>query len=249
MFLTDDEYSLTSTTELDLLLMDLPLDLTKEQLRYQIQDPLSTTVNYVDTLLEKFKYLLDEYRDDEDHVKSINDLIIDVFGFLINEINDTYDLGVYTEFENVNEAMELGTVLYNFFILRYQKNITRFIYKYIIKNKKSLVEEFSHLQKKKDVTTISMKKKIKNKDDILILSNLPTIVNYIISLELDSDDFLLYVSDEEYYEGTYITTLINQGRMVGNFVHAYLNTVVDRHDIVLDQIQTDVKMKVLKKAK
>lgn len=249
MFLTDDEYSLTSTTELDMLLLDLPLELIKEQLRYQIQDPLSTTVNYVDNVLEKFKYLLNEYRDDEDHVKSINSLITEVFGFLINEINDTYDLGIYTEYENVNETMELGVVLYSFFILRYQKNITRFVYKYIIKNKKALVEEFSHLQKKKDVTTISMKKKIKNKDDILILSNLPTIVNHIISLELDSEDFLQYVSDEEYYEGTFITNLINQGRMVGNFVPDYLNTIVDRHDIVLDQIQTDVKMKVLKKAK
>ena len=70
-YINDEEYELCSDTEIDLLLVDLPIDLIKEQLKAQINNPLYTNVNYVETVVDKFRLLSEEYGDNEDAIKNI----------------------------------------------------------------------------------------------------------------------------------------------------------------------------------
>lgn len=244
-YINDEEYELCSDTEIDLLLVDLPIDLIKEQLKDQIVNPLYTNVNYVETVVDKFRLLSEEYGDNEDAIKNINNFISDFFLFIINEIDERFGLEIEVDESCLQEVIETGLVLYNYLILRYKKNIIKFLYKFIMKNKKRLVEEFEGY-KKKDVTSISLKKKIKNKDDVIILSNLPYIIKFILDLEIEPLDFLNYSSSNNYYEGLYISNLIEEGNLVGNFVDKYLEVIKQDRD-VLDEVLADVKLKILKK--
>jgi hypothetical protein len=247
MLFNEEEYDLCSDTEIDMLLVDLPFDLIKENLRYQINNPLATNVNYIENVIDKFRVLRETYGENDDAIRNINSLTVSFFSFIIEEIDKKFDLSMEVDYNDIQETMETGEVLYNFLILRYKKNITKFIYKFITKNKKRLVEEFEGQYKKKDVTSISLKKKIKNKDDVLILSNLPSIIKYIMNLDIEPLDFLSYATNDELYEGTYLTNMIYQGKLLGNFVDEYLNVIEGEYDYILDEVQTDVKLKLMKK--
>jgi len=228
-----------------MLLADLPFDLLKENLRYQIKDPLATNVNYIENAIDKFRVLRETYSENADAIRNINSLTVNFFAFIIKQIDEQFDLDIDVDFSDVQETVEVGEALYNFLILRYKKNITKFIYRFIKKNKKRLVEEFEGQYKKKDVTSISLKKKIKNKDDVLIISNLPSIIKYIMNLEIEPLDFIEYATKSELYEGNYLSNMILQGKLIGNFVHEYVNLINEDYDYILDEIQTDVKMKLM----
>lgn len=243
----EDDYNLSSTTEIDMLLVDLPLELLKENLRYQINDPLSTDVNYVESVIDKIREMKNAYGDIDDAQRNIDSLIVNFFGFIIQEIDNKFKLDIEIDYNDVSEVMETGTNLYFFLILRYRKNITKFLYRYINRNRKKLVEEFESLYKKKDVTTITLKKKIKNKDDVLIISNLPVIIKYIMNLDIEPLEFLDYSAGESHYEGNYIKELITDGDLIGNFVPNYLDVIVNDYDYILDEIQTEIKIKLMNK--
>lgn len=246
MFL-DENYELSSNTEIDMLLVELPLNLLKENIRYQVNNPLSTGVNYVETVEDKIRIMRNSYADNPEAIANINMLIQDFFGFLISEIDNKFDLGVSIDDNDMNQIMETGIVLYNFLILNYKKNITKMVYRFIIKNKKSIVSQFSDQLKRKDVTSNSLKKMTKNKDDVLILANLPNIIKYIVTLDLEALDFLKYAANDENYEASYISNIILSGNMLGNFVDSYFQIVIDEYDYILDEVQTDVRLKLLKK--
>ena len=240
-------YELTSDLEIDMLLSDLPFELIKENIKEQIKDPLLSNVNYINIITEKRELLLQQFENNIDYIKKIDNQIINFFTFIITEINNTFDLGIdMDQFEDY-DIIEYGQVLYNFFILRYRKNVSKFIYKFIIKNKKFLIESFETLEKKKDVTHISLKKQIKNKDDLIILINLPNIIKYIFSLDIDNLDFLKHCCNEELYESIKIKELIISSKLNNNFVRNYLELVQDKYDNVVDEIQTEVKYKIIKK--
>lgn len=241
-----EDYELASSIETELLLVDLPMDVIKESIRYQIQNPLSTRVNYVDAVNDIFRELRTQYAEDPEVLSTVNSYISDFYSFIIHETDQKFDLGIDTETFETADYLQVGTAVYNFIILRYQKNITKFIQRYIAKNKKALVEHFDRETKKKDVTTIATKKKVKNKDDALIISNLPSVINYIINIEVEPAIFISYASNDELYEASILQDLIRTGRMLGNFTEKYLDHIREGYD-VLDDIQTDVKMKLMKK--
>jgi hypothetical protein len=242
----EDEYELSSNTEIDMLLSDLPLELIKENLRQQITDPLSTNVNYVEIIEDKLREMRNMYGENDDAVTNINSLALDFFSFIINEIDTRFGIGIDIDFSDADQAAEIGTALYSFLILRYKKNVTKFLFRYIMKNKKRIVEDFG-ASKRKDVTTNSLKKKIKNKDDVLIISNLPDITSFIMNMEIDTSDFIKYSCGEGYYEGMVLRNLIDSGQLVGEFVEEYFSLIQNNYDFVLDEIQTDVKLKIMNK--
>lgn len=241
-----DQYDLSSDTEVDMILNDLPLELMKENVRYQIQDPLQTNINYLEIIIDKIEVLKEQYGENEDALTNINNLIMDFFGFIIDEIDEKYDLGIDADNENAEEVMEIGKNLYFFFILAYRRNINNFLYDYILSNKKFLLKEFESDQKKKDVTTVTLKRKIKNKDDVTIISNLPSIIKYIMDLEIDPEDFIDYAGQGD-YSASYIKNMIQQGSMTGDFVSDYIDFIRQSYDTILDEIQTDIKYNLLSK--
>jgi hypothetical protein len=242
----EEEYELLSDTETDILITDFPVDLIKENLRYQINNPLSTDVNYIENVIDRYRILRETFADNEDARVALNATTIDFFNYVIKEIDSKFDLSINIDmFDNIEDSMNTGTALYQFLILRYRNNVTKFIHKYITKNKKFLVEQFDDEPRKKDVTSVAVKKKIKNKDDALILSNLPKIINYIMTLDTEALDFLKYVASDDNYDVSLIRRLILEGNLLGEFVKDYLNIIVVEYDHIMDEIQTEVKTKLM----
>lgn len=248
MFETATEYMFDS--DLHMLLADLPTDLIKENIRDQIENPLSTTVNFTETVIDKIRELENIYGDNDEVMRNVHNECISFFSFIIEQISERFELGIDSSyFTDFNQIKNIGLALYNFFILNYKENITNFFYYYIIKNKKAIVSQFESYLKKKDVTTNSTKKKIKNREDVLIVSNLPNVINYIANLEIEPVDFILYASNISDFEINSIISLIELDHMSGGFVYDYINLVIDDYDYILDEIMTDIKLRLVTKNK
>lgn len=245
----DEDHELLSETETDILLSDLPVDLIKESLKFQIQNPLSTNVNYVENMVDRYRVLRAEFDGNTDAISKLDSMTIDFYEFIIEEIDEVFDLSLNTgAWDGLESAQNIALTLYSFMVLKFRKNITRYLHRFITKNKKDLISSFGPDDlKKKDVTSIAIKKKIKNKDDIQIISNLPSLISHTLNLDIDPMDFISYVAKDDNYEASIIRNLILEGNLLGNFVKPYFEIIRNEYDGVLDEIHTDVKMKLLKK--
>ena len=245
LFYDSDEYEVSSSAEIDSLLAELPFELIKESILEQINDPLSSTTNYIDIILDKCEVFKAQYGNDESVAREIDDSLREFLVSIMTAIDKKFDLGLDINGISVySSAIEIGEALYKYFILRYNKNITKFFTKFIFRNKKMLAEAFMD-KSKKDVSTLAFKKKIKNSDDLCILTNLSSIMKYIIDLDIDSMEFLSLSAGEDNYEASIIRRLISSGQLMNDFYRSYVGLCVDSHDYIIDKIQTDIRIKIL----
>ena len=249
LFFNKDEYELTTSTEMESLLAELPFDLIKESILDQINDPVNSSTNYIDIILDKCELYREEFKENEELISELNEKLLDFLVSIMSNINDKFQLGLDIEtISSYSNAVEIGTSIYKYFILRYPKNIIRFFTKYIFKNKKSLCNYYSdYNNQKKDVSTLAFKKQIKNPEDLCIITNLPDIIKYIISLDIDPDDFLELSAGKDNYDASIVHDLIESGTLIGDFVPLYIKLCVDSHDYILDELHTDIRLKIMKK--
>ena len=249
LFYDRDEYNLTTSTEMESLLAELPFDLLKESIVAQINDPVNSTTNYIDVILDKCKLYEEEFRGNEDLINEMNEKLIDFFTYIMEQINTKFDLGLDIDtIVTTSDAVDIGESLYKYFILRYHKNITRYFTKYIFRNKKAICDHYSDASgQRKDVSTLAYKKQIKNPEDLCIITNLPSIIKYIISLDVEPIEFLDFSVSEDNYDGSVIRELIESGRLIGNFVPPYINLCVDSHEYILDELHTAIRLRIMKK--
>ena len=246
MFYDSDRYELSTGTEIDELLSDLPLDLLRENIKEQIENPLSTTTNYLNTVLEKYELLKNNFSENPDTLSQLNGYMDDFFQFIIDTLNNTLNLGINPNLQH-EELYKMSDALYNYFVINYRKNIVKFFYTFIKNNKRLLSDQYEKMGKKKDVTTLNYKKQLKNKDDVIILSNIPSIIDFIRDLNTRAEDFVSLTASDNTFDGRYVKYLMQHGEITGDFVDTYLNIIFDDNDHVLDEIQVDVKMKLLSK--
>ena len=243
----NDSYELVSTFEIDNLLAEVPFDLIRESIIEQINDPMVTKVNYIDIITDKVSIYRNQFEGNAEAISEINTAIRDFFEFLMTELNKKFDLGLDIEAIITGENVEeVGTSLYKYFILRYNKNITRFITKYIFKNKKFIFEKYGD-KTKKDVSTLAFKKQIKNKEDLVILTNLPSIIDDIIKSDISNEEFLRYSISSDSYEAYIISGLMQNSKLIGDFVDSYLEPCISKHDHVIDELQTEIRQKIINK--
>ena len=248
MYINDENFELVSDFEVDMLLSEMPIELIKENISEQIKSPLSTRTNFISVLEDSYRIIDDLTHENLDEREKLLNTIRDFFTFTLMEMDREYDLSI--DLDSITSDEDLinkTTAIYSFLILRYKKNICKFLYSFIKKNRKSILEQFQDVAKKKDVTSISLKKQIKNKDVILLISNLSTIIKYILNLEIEAADFIQYCCSDDYYEGNVVLSMVQTGEISNNFVAKYLDLIIDEYDSVLDEIQTEVKLKILNK--
>lgn len=247
LYYDQDNYDLSSSVETGGLLAELPFELIKESIMEQIADPMSTNINYIDTIVDKCNMYLEEYSDDEDVVNEVNEQLRDFFVTIITEIDNKFSLGLdINDISSYTNFVEIGEVIYKYFILRYKKNITKFITKFIFSNKKTICGYYAD-KTKKDVSTLAFKKQIKNPDDLCILTNLPSIMRYIIELDIEPLQFVELSSGQDNYEAGIIKQLIKSGKLIGDFYEQYMEMCMDSHDYIIDELQTDIRIKILNK--
>lgn len=245
--LYDDNYEPASSMEMDSLLADLPFDLIKANIQEQIDDPMSNNINYVNVIVEKCDICKEMLGDDEDSIKQVDTALEEFFTSILQSISDRFDIGMdLNEMASSKEIVEIGEVIYDYFIIRYKKNISKYIRNYIKTHKSDLADYYAD-KSTKDVTTLSHKKNIKNPDDLIIIANLPSIINYIVNLDIDAFDFVDLSANKSNYDANVIKGLITSNRIIGNFVRKYIDVSLDDHDYLIDEIQTDIKVRIINK--
>lgn len=238
-----ESYELTNDYEINSLLSDLPLDLMIVNVKEQVET-FQTSTDYMEIIMEKYN-MLEEYlaETNPEALPEVRDNFFKIFEELILVIKDKLDLEIDIEAEYEN-LPQLTYVLYRFFILDFKSILTNFLYEFIRKNKKQLIAEYIGT-KKKDVTTLRYKKQM-SKEDVIIITNLPDIINDIKSLEIDSDDFITYILNDESYEAEYIHSLMRAGRITGDIFTKFMDQMYDNVNGLSDEIYTNIKIKLLK---
>lgn len=243
----NDEYEILNTIDLDMMLSDLPIDLMKENIRYQVENPLGVGSDYSTIIMDKCNTIIKEYAQVEDVVNEVEQTLDEFYRFIINLLDNKFNLDIDYENMSTSDVIKTGHILYKFFILRYRKNVSKFIYKFIVKNKKKLAANYTNDDKRKDVVTVVLKKKTKNKDEIRILSNLPLVIKEILSLSHDPEEFMDMCCGNDLYEAEVVKELISDFIISGNFTDSYLSLILDQYNDVLDEIQIEVKLKLMKR--
>ena len=226
---------------------DLPMEIIKENIVTQISDPLTFMTNQCeqvyDTIneaydevgqVEEFKYRLDEEKDK-------------FTLFLIEELNNKFNLGIDINGMSNMELHEIAINCYTFFVCDLKENLTNFLLNYIYNNKSSLCDLFVDGYKRKDVTTTNMKRLTKNKEDVVIMSNIISVIYHILELDHQPEDFMELAVEPGEYIGENIKEAVYAFKLSGNFVYNLLSEITLTHNDVIDEIASTIimEMKIL----
>lgn len=230
--------------DVERIMGDLPIEVIKENILTQIDNPLLYTTDYVDDVygtLENAKQELshiDQYREDisEEY---------DKFNiFLLSNVSRRFDLGIDVEILDSHELDHLAYDCYLFFIVYLKENLENFLYNYIISHKEELGSMFDSEYKRKDVTTMNMKKACNDKNDILILSNLSEVINYILDIEFDATDFVELCIEPGELVGERIKEFVNDFTIPGNFVPLILDELRINHNDLIDEFVSTIRLNI-----
>lgn len=237
------EYQFEPTpVETEIFLSDEPLNLIKEHIRSQFSDPMDKKFDYVGSYIEKFRVsvLNIETDDDEIELERLND---DFIRFMLN-IFDKY-LGIaFPDFDvkSNEEQHEIIHMVYRYFIINIKHNFSSFCMNYIVKHKRELAE---NQPRKKDVTSLNLKKDVIDGDDIVIVSNLFNIIEGIVFKQEYDIEFFINNSDwkEPHLETEMIEEYFENFSLVGNFYPGYRNML---STVFIKEIECKVRNRILK---
>ena len=172
--------------ENEMFLSTVPLNLLEEAIKTQFDDPIEyRKTDYIQSFLNKYQFSLDNmYEEDQAELDELHDEFIQ---FLKDIIHEYLGIGI----PNIEDYPEedqhkILHYTYRFFITNIKKNFTQFICRYIEKYKTDIT---AIAVKKRDVISLNFKSEISDSYDILVLSNLGTIIDYILSGSYDVDEF------------------------------------------------------------
>lgn len=228
--------------DVERVLGDLPIDIIKENIKTQIDDPLTFVSNQSDQVYETLQEAMNEFGHIDEYRNEIIEMEDNFSLFLVNELNTKFNLGIDLDSISDYEVHEIAKCSYEFFVVYLRENVTRFLTNYIYTNKTSLSEAFGDEYKRKDVTTNNMKKITKDKDFVVILSNIISIINYILDLEHDPEDFMELAIEPGEYCGEVVKEAVRSFKLANNFVYNVLNEVKYAHNDLIDEIASEIIM-------
>ena len=230
------------STNDEIILSEIPLNLIMESIKSQFDNPEDYRKNdYVQKSLKKYQYSLDNLRDDEE--ESIYELHDKFLLFIKNIFYNVLNIG-FSGIEDYNEddQHELIHLSYKFFINNIKKNFVNFIYN-IINTDRDLVLQVC--EKKKDVISLNFKNEIDDDYDILVLSNLSKIIDFILSQSYTVDEFFEKCEpDSLVVEYDFVKEKFNDFELTGNFVSNYIAMLDESFKI---EIEGKIRSKILKK--
>lgn len=231
--------------DVERVLNDLPLDIIKENITTQVDDPLSYESDYCSDVFDTFDEAFEEFGHIEEYKHELNE-IRDKFNlFVLNEIDRKFGLGIDYNSISDYEVENLAKNAYQFFIVEFREKVSEFILQYIISNKMMLSDMYDEDYRKKDVTTLNMKKKTKNRTEVIILSNLPNIISYILDQEHQPEEFIDLSSEAEEMVAEYIKNATMSFIISGNFVGNVLNEIKFAHNDTIDEIASSIRMELI----
>lgn len=233
---------------IDITIDDIPVDIMMDNIRDQINIPQQQT-DYLTPVVDMLQMALNaaEKEEDLDRCNQIKDYMYQISIDIITIVCDKYDITIEYEEIDGDTVTELAMALYEFFILDFIDNVARFFFRYIKNNKSSLSSELLVDNDKKDSSTVTNKKKIKDNELLAINNNLPTVINSIIEMDTDETDFIELAGESGSYTVELLSQLVGKGLMFGNFADAMLDRLSDTNLQLKDYIIIDLDSRLTKK--
>jgi len=226
--------------DIERILGDLPIDIIKENIKSQIDDPLTFMTNHCDQVYETLDEAMDEIGHIDEYRYELQGMRDDFNSFLLTELDNRFGLGIDIDNLQTYEMEDIGKHAYDFFVVNLRENITNFLKNYICINKTNLASLFTEEYKRKDVTTTNMKRLTKNKDDVVILSNIISVLYYILDLDLDPEDFMELAVEPGEYSGEVVKEYVRNFKIANNFVSKLFNEVKYTHNDVIDEFASEI---------
>ena len=226
--------------DIERILGDLPIDIIKENIKSQIDDPLTFMTNHCDQVYETLDEAMDEIGHIDEYREELYELRNDFNLFLVSELDARFGLGIDIDNLQFHEAEELGKNVYEFFVVDLKENMVNFLLNYIYTNKSYLSELFNEEYKRKDVTTNNMKKITKNKDDVVILSNIISVIYHILNIELEPEEFMELAIEPGEYVGECVSDYVRTFKIANNFVYSLFNEIKYTHNDLIDEFASEI---------
>ena len=238
-------YDAFMSTDVDdeVFLSEAPIALLQQSITQQFEDPIDfKRKDYVQTFITKYNYSKENMKEDSD-LEELDDLQESFVAFMLDTM-EKY-LGVVfpdIDEESIDDMHECIHITYRFFIKNIKRNFVNMMLNYINKHKDELLDS---LPRKKDVAAISFKEAGISDDDIVILSNMDSVINYILGLkdEIFAEDFFDLCDDNEScLELEYVKEKFDKDKITGNFVPLYFDMVDENFKI---EIGSKLRSKIL----
>lgn len=226
--------------DIERILGDLPIDIIKENIKSQIEDPLTFMTNHCDQVYETLDEAMAEVGHIDEYKYELEEMRDDFNSFLINELDTRFNLGIDMENLQTYEIEEVGKNAYDFFVVNLKENLTNFLMNYICLNKAYLAGLFTDEYKRKDVTTNNMKKLTKNKDDVVILANIISVLYHILDLDIDPEDFMELAVEPGEYCGEVVKEHVKTFKIANNFVFGLFNEIKYTHNDIIDEFASEI---------
>lgn len=229
----------------EMFLSEVPLTLLQENIRSQFLDPgENRKTDFVQSFLNKYIYTKENDLEEEDsEIEELHDTFIK---FMEDILHEQLSIGIPNLDQMSNEEQEeIVHYIYRFFIINIKKNFVKFCLNYIKDNKGKIYDE---LPKKKDVAYLSYKKVIDDEEDLLIISNISTVVQDIFGKEFTIDDLFnaIGADGDSHLELDFIMAKYDSFDITGNFMDDYMK-LVSSDETLLYEITCKVKNKMLNK--
>ena len=254
MAFLDQEFELTRDNEMEEIIAELPIPLVLENIREQVADPLSSKVDNLETILEKYDYIMANY-DDQDQLSLLKNKVANLLITVYNIISDKYDINFMVDEDNMEELRDITQALYSVVILRYTKNITMYLFNFIMKNLQDLGRAFDIENQAVNKSALLMNTKLQvalkenpdAKDAISVIYNLPYIYKslYTLNIEPDLIEFLDLSGAGKTYNGQIIIDGIESGQACGSFIPEYMKMLASDYDEVRQEIFNNVKIRLI----
>jgi hypothetical protein len=87
-----------------------------------------------------------------------------------------------------------------------------------------------------------MKRLTKNREDILVLSNIISVIYHVLDLEHDPDDFMELAIEPGEYSGETVKEYVHSFKIANNFVYTLMNEVKYIHNDLIDEIASEISI-------
>lgn len=237
-------YDESDEIENELFLSAIPLNLLEEAIKSQFNDPLEyRKTDYVKSFINKYEFSVKNmYEYDQAELDSLQ---TDFIEFMEKMFYNYLQIGI-DNIDDYNEDNQHALIhfTYKFFINDIKKNFVNIVCN-IIDTKKD--EITSICDKKKDVIYLNFKSEINDEYDVMVLSNLATIVNYVLSLDYTIDEFFDLCesnNNNSQLDLHYVRDKFDSFVLTGNFVPLYKKMI---NKDFKNEIESKVRNKILKK--
>lgn len=240
------DYYTPSDLDDEMFISEVPIKLLEELIRSQFNDPLEDCKHdYMQSFITKYNFSKENMIDDDFYL--LDNLRDGFIAFLEKIFENKLSVGFDT-LDQISEEdqHEILHLTYRFFIKNIKKNFTNLILNFLDSNKDDILSKYKI---NKDITSLTFKEEeITDEYDLTVLSNLTSIIEYILSEVKEYNDidkfFDLIRGDEIITEVEYVDSKFDSFDLTGNFIPSYID-MVDGYFV--SELYSRVRNKILKK--